>query len=392
MGTAQGYGYAMIVSPPPAGPPAIEQPAAYEISYGRISGLAAPGTRRIVVRVGGRIVRNVPLRRRRFDLRVPLETGPTRVRVETLDRQGRRAGTTIAPVFGLPAAGEPRLRRPSLDAALQRDVRRLAASFRGASAIYVQSLSSGQGAAWNAKASFPGASTLKLAIAVAALSRIDGTPGPGSRLDGLLRRMLIQSDNVAANDVERTFGGSTGGGSALVNSLMRSMGLVDTEMYGGYIPGTRIAASARERLVRRTTRQAIPVRVDEQPAWGVGKRTTAFDLASLARAVWLASGARGPLPRLQPGFTRSDARYLLFLLAHVREPGRADREVRHAPGVAVLHKAGWINAARHDNALVFWRGGVYVVAVLTYRPAGPGRAADVLAGKVAMAALRRFRG
>ena len=46
--------------------------------------------------------------------------------------------------------------------------------------------------------------------------------------------MLTYSDNAAANSTEAYFGGSTSGGSALVNSLMRSVGLVDTEMYGGY--------------------------------------------------------------------------------------------------------------------------------------------------------------
>jgi len=32
----------------------------------------------------------------------------------------------------------------------------------------------------------------------------------------------------------------------------------------------------------------IPVRVESQPAFGVGKYTTAADLARLARSVWLA--------------------------------------------------------------------------------------------------------
>ena len=53
----------------------------------------------------------------------------------------------------------------------------------------------------------------------------------------------------------------------------------------------------------------------------------------------------------------------------------------------VLHKAGWINAARHDNGLVFWRGGVFVVTVMTYRRGGAGHSSDVLAGRVARVAL-----
>jgi hypothetical protein len=142
----------------------------------------------------------------------------------------------------------------------------------------------------------------------------------------------------------------------------------------------------------RSLAGGIPLRVDSQPSWGMGKRTTAYDLASLLRAVWLASGGRGPMRTAQPGFTPSDARYLLYLLARVRDPGKIDRQVERLPGVRVLHKAGWVKAARHDNGIVLWPGGALVVTVMTYRPAGAGVASDVLAGRIAAAALQRFRG
>jgi hypothetical protein len=263
----------------------------------------------------------------------------------------------------------------------------LARRFGSTSGIYVQDLTTGAGAAWNARATFPAASSLKLAIAVTALARLEGTPLPGSTLDRLLRTMLTYSDNAAANSTEAYFGGSTSGGSALVNSLMRSVGLVDTEMYGGYeldaFGGPRRSPAGSG---------AIPLRVDYQPSWGIGKKSSAYDLASLMRGVWLASGGRGRLHTAQPGFTPTDGRYLLYLLAHVRDPGKIDREVGKLAGVRVLHKAGWINAARHDNAIVLWQGGAIVVTVMTYRSGGAGTASDVLACKVASAALRRFRG
>jgi hypothetical protein len=62
------------------------------------------------------------------------------------------------------------------------------------------------------------------------------------------------------------------------------------------------------------------------------------------------------------------------------------------PGVRVLHKAGWIQSARHDNGLVVWPGGIFVAAVTTWRPEGAGVREDVLAGTVALDALERFRG
>ena len=153
-------------------------------------------------------------------------------------------------------------------------------------------------------------------------------------------------------------------------------------MYGGYILGTRTLSG----------RPGIPSRAEEQPYWGVGKRTTAHDLAGLARAVWLAGSGKGQLRRAYPRFTPSDSRYLLYLLAHVQPGSKIAREVHDLPGVVVAHKSGWVDRARHDAGLVFWRGGVFVVAVMTYRPSGVGHSADVFAGRIAAAALTRLRG
>lgn len=375
----------MITALPPA-PPAIEQPAAYELSFGAVTGTAAPGTRRILVRVGARVLAELPLRRRRFQLRVRLPLGETSVQVVTVDGKGRRASSTVAHVLGAPTAATPRRSATRLDGVLARNLRRTAAGFGPTAGIYVENLATGAGAAWNAKATFPAASTLKLAIAVTALARTEGTPRHGSALDGLVRQMLVFSDNASANAVERMFGGSTSGGSALVNGLMRSIGLVDTEMYGGYEIETYGAAPTR--LPAGT----IPLRVESQPSWGHGKRTSAWDLASLVKGVWLASAGLGPLRSAQPGFTAGDARYLLYVLAQVRDDGKLDREVARVPGVRVLHKGGWIGTARHDAGIVLWPGGAYVGAVMTYRAAGAGTQSDVLAGRIARIALDRFRG
>jgi hypothetical protein len=131
--------------------------------------------------------------------------------------------------------------------------------------------------------------------------------------------------------------------------------------------------------------------VDEQPAIGVGKYTTAWDLATLHRAIWLASAGNGSLRRAEEGFTASDARHLLWLLAHVRDTPKLDRTVTRSRDVSVLHKAGWISAARHDSGLVFWRGGVFVISVMTWRSSGVGSSSDVLAGRCAEVALTRLR-
>lgn len=376
----------MIDTAPPPRPPVVERPAAYQVSYGAVEGRAAPGTKRVVVRVDGKVVGDFALRGRSFSLGVPLPPREVRVRVETVDGGGHRAGRTVLHVLGLPPAARPVARPLRLDRGLERDIRHLVDGYPGSGAVYVEDLATGAGAAWNARATFPAASTLKLAIAVTVLSRLDGPPVRGSDLEGLLRQMLIPSDNAAANALLVRLGGSTSGGGALVNETMRAIGLESTEMYGGYILGTAFGGS------RELAGAGVPLSVVSQPSWGIGKSTTALDLAQLLRAVWLSSGGLGPLARTGSGVTPAEARYLLYVLAHVGDRGKLARTVGGLPGVLVLHKAGWVDAARHDAGLVVWRGGILVAAAMTYRASGTGTREDAFAGRVAATALRRFRG
>jgi len=364
-------------------PPAIVQPAPYEVSYGLVTGWVAAGTRRIVVRAGGRVLADTPLRGRHFTLRLDLPPRELVLSVTSVGRFGGRATSRVADVVGLPRAASPVARNPREDAVLARQVRRLTGGFGATSAVYVENLVDGRGTAWNARARLPAASTLKLAIAIAVLAHEDGTPGPGTRLDWLLRRMLEESDNGAADDLEVALAGSTSAGGHVVDGLMRELGLTDTLMYGGYV---RDLASVAE----DGDDGPIVLRDDDQPSFGPGKYTSARDLSGLLRALWQASAGRGPLRRNEPGFNGHDARHLLYLLAHVDDTGKLDREVRKLNGVEVLHKAGWISSARHDNGLVFWPGGVLVVTVMTYRAGGVGSSSDVLAGRIAWLALRRY--
>ena len=283
----------------------------------------------------------------------------------------------MGPVLGLAASAAPRLTASIEDPALRRTVRTLARKLPGIAGIYVQDLVTGRGAAWNARARFPAASTLKLAIAVEVMRGLRGPPAKGSSIDALMRSMLIYSDNGAANRLETVIGGSTSGGSAKVNAMMRSVGLHDSEMYGGY--------ETEDRAIER----AIPITSESQPSISRTKFTTAWDLGRLLRFVHLAAGGKGPLVRRIAGFAPPEARYLLYLLAHVVDHGKLDRFLPR--NAVVAHKAGWIATARHDNGLVYWPRGAFVATVMAWSPSGVGSSADLLAGRVARAALDRFR-
>jgi hypothetical protein len=363
-------------------PPAIVSPAPREISFGRIQGRVARGTRRVLVRVDGRLAATKELHRQRFALVVPLPQHDVTLRVTAIDRFGRGASTRVGPVYGLPRETAPYDGPiPPLqgyeDAALAADVRGLARRFPGLCGLFVQDLRSGAGAAWNARARFPGASTLKLAIAVELLRELRGLPGPRTRLAGLLWQMLVYSDDRAANELLVRIGGSTSAGSTRVNAMMRALGLADSEMYGGYIVEDQVG------------RSPIPLEILGRPYF-IGKYTTAWDLARLERALHLAAGARGALvERFRGALTPGDARFLLYLLAHSRTRGGLKMYLG-GRGAVVLHKAGWTSKVRHDTGLVYSARGAFVVTVLTWNGHGIGSASDVLAGRVARAALDRF--
>lgn len=367
---------------PPLPPPAIVSPAPREVSFGRIEGRVASGTRRVRVRVDGRLVGSKNVFRRRFVLVVPLPQRDVTLRVTAVDAQGRHSSTFVGPVYGLPREAAPYEGpvpplRGYEDPALSRTVRGLARRFPGVCGVYVQNLRTGAGAAWNARARFPAASTLKLAIAVELMRGLRGIPAPGMRLAGLLWRMLVYSDDRSANELLEAIGGSTSGGSARVNSMMRALGMADSDMYGGYLVEDSIA------------RSPIPLELFGRPSF-IGKSTTAWDMARLERALHLAAGARGALVwRFRGGFTPGDARFLLYLLAHART--RGGLTYVQGGSVAVLHKAGWIEKARHDTGLVYSPDGAFVATVLTWNGSGVGGASDALASRVARAALNRFR-
>jgi beta-lactamase class A len=360
-----------ILAPAPA-PPVILTPGAREVSFGRIVGRVSAGTDLIIISVDGRVVGRRDLGGKRFNFALQLPARDVRLTIKAVDAHGRGSSTTVGPVFGLPRRAEPRgpPRRNSEDARLGRTIRSLGRAFPGSCGIYVQDLRSGAGAAWNAGAEFPAASTIKVAIAIEVLRVLGRVPRPGDRLDRLLRKVIIPSDDKAANELLVWLGGSISGGSARVNALFRALGMANTDMYGGYI----------------VQQGRIPIRTNDQPSF-VGKRTTAADLAAMMRSLNLAAFGKSTLARLS--FRPSQARFLLYLLAH-SQVSRIDRDL---PGgeTTVLQKAGWTRQVLHDAGLVYWRGGSFVAVVLTWNRRGVGASSDVLAGRVGRAAYLRFR-
>jgi hypothetical protein len=358
-------------------PPAIVAPAPREVSFGRVAGTVGPGVNRIVVLVNGREAGDEEVDGGRFEVRVSIPPRDSVVRVVAEDALGNRAARSVRNVFGVATEGSPTTTRGYEDVGLRRRIERLIREFPGTSGIYVENLTTGAGAAWNARARFPAASAVKIAIAIEVMRALGERPSPESSVGRLLDLMLIHSDNAATNELLAWLGGSATGGAAEVNETMAALGLEDSYMYGGY-------------LVATGSGPPIPLTVETQPAFE-GKYTTAWDLAQLHRGLHLAAHGRGPLlTDLEGSFTAADARFLLYTLAHSADRGKLDRYV--GPAVVVPHKAGWVSEARHDSGLVYSPDATLVVSVMTFNEAGAGESSDILAGRVVEVALRHFRG
>jgi beta-lactamase class A len=353
-------------------PPAVSAPAPREISFGRVAGKVRAGTYRVVVRVDGRAAGAVRVDEGAFDLHVDLPPRDVEVEVVAEDALGNDATTRIDAVLGLPGDAEEVAATTHEDPALGARILKLTSAFGGTSAVYVESLGTGAGAAWNARARFPAASTVKVAIAVETMRILSDRPPENSTLDTLLEAMLVESDNEAANQLLTWIGGSDSGGAASVNRTLEALDLDDTRLYGAFLTASGDGP--------------IPLEVESQPAFA-GKYTTAYDLAQLHRDLHLAATGEGPLLSLEGSFAAADARAIIWFLAHSEDTGKLDRLLGR--DTVVAHKAGWVSDARHDAGLVYTPDGAFVAAVMTWTGGDAGEASDLLAARVAKAALER---
>jgi Beta-lactamase enzyme family len=227
-----------------------------------------------------------------------------------------------------------------------RSDRRLAARLREA----LHDVETGRAAGIGAEDRYPGASTVKLGVLVAALARYGSTPAIAPDLEA----MSAWSSNLAANRLWRLVGGD-----AAVESTLRRLGAVESTYPGPYRAGTIQAAPP---LVSRRV-------------------TTARDLGRvLARLHGAALGRPRDLGATR--LTQREARIALGLLMVAD-----DSEGALVPPVPAARKHGWIDAARLTAALLYAPRGPVIVVLLTYREGIPAQAAQRLGRRVAAAAL-----
>ena len=147
------------------------------------------------------------------------------MRVSVRFLRGRRlvARAAAEGVWLLPR-GSRRARRPhTRDRRLSARLATIGAGYDGWAAIWTHDLSTGRVAGWNADASFPAASLVKLGVLVAAIDRFGAAPR-NRVVAGDIRELALRSSNLASNRLTVALGGSERGGAAIVEATLHRLG------------------------------------------------------------------------------------------------------------------------------------------------------------------------
>ncbi len=328
--------------------------------------------------IDGRFVRRVRIPRAPRRVALPLPVGLHVVRLRARGpggvRWSRSTRLWVLPESARLAKGIGGL----TDRRLQGDLVRLTGRLPALSGVYIQHLVTGCGAAVNAAARFPAASTLKTAILLDVQRRSGGAPSP--TMNHLLDQMIIDSSDRAANQVLAI----QGGGSALrgaqrATDTLRAMGLRKSLIRRPYIIES----------AERRAGPAIPLGTSAQPALFTNFISTPYELARVMVAIQRGMRGGGPLPKMGVRSTAIRTSILPRLLA-VRDRTKL---VAGAPaGVLVAHKSGYNTNVKHDAGILYLRSGPIVAVAMSWSASGVGDAiGNRFVAEVARAAAARLR-
>lgn len=290
----------------------------------------------------GRVAFRVDLPPGPYDLRVRFEAGSTLVRRDTSRR-----------VWLLPRTAVGAIRERSRDGERSHRLAALGRGFDGWAGLFVQDLTTGRTAGWNADALFPAASTVKLGVLVAALRRFGPRPEE-TRAWPEIRDLAVWSSNLASNRLLLRLGGSERAGARIAERALHRMGATSSTFTGFYRLGTATAAPAGD------SPRPVPI--------VTYRRTTAHDLARILFELH-AAGVGNGLALKRTGLTRHEARIAIGLLCSSDSRGDNRGLFRpRLPRTPMAQKHGWTTSVRHTAAIVYGRRGPTIVVVLTYRP------------------------
>jgi beta-lactamase class A len=247
---------------------------------------------------------------------------------------------------------------------LQEQIEALAKQWKGVIGVYVYDLKTGQvQASLNENTVFSAASTIKTAIMLHSYAKLDTFT---AKQEVALDKMIIESDNLAANTMLAASVGGTStekalAGAMAMSALLEDLGLSYTYQY--------VPFEAAEYLEKRKLKVTAGPKQDGEPPYtdsGRYLRTTPLEMAQIYLYIEQCSRGEGPLIAQ---FDTLNAERCREMLARLERNGDVTRMMAGLPkGAQVAHKSGWIEDMQSDVGIVRSPGGDFIVAIYVYRP------------------------
>lgn len=254
---------------------------------------------------------------------------------------------------------------------LQEQIEALAKQWKGVIGVYVYDLNTGQvQAGLNENTVFSAASTIKTAIMLHAYASLDTFT---TKQEAALDKMIIESDNLAANTMLAAAVGGTSTEKALAGAMAMSAWLDDLGLAHTY---QYVPFEAADYLQKRKLKVTAGPKQDGEPPYtesGRYLRTTPLEMAQIYLYLEQCSRGKGPLIAQ---FDTLNAKRCREMLTRLERNGDFTRMMAGLPkGVQVAHKSGWIEDMQSDVGIVRSPGGDFIIAIYVYRPLNGGKPA-----------------
>lgn len=241
---------------------------------------------------------------------------------------------------------------------------RYTADFPGFAAIYLRDLTTDEEAVVDPDVAFSGMSTIKIAIALAVMQKLDGgiqADDPTSANVGQwLDYALGESNNYAANQLLQWLGdGDISAGTRRFTELMRDLGFASTYMQSGY--GTNVILPQ------------IPTPGNQRDDWDTNPdsniQSTPREMGEILALIYQCMQNEGLLAeRYADTITPDECETILFYMSHDEFQemiwgGLPDKQNRW-----LVHKHGFAFESHSDVALIWGPTGPYVLSIFFFRP------------------------
>lgn len=249
-------------------------------------------------------------------------------------------------------------------AQIREQVELMAAQWDGVVGFYLYDLQSGATVTLNTDTVFSGASVMKAPIMLYAYTALEQF---NADQEEWLRRMIVESDNLAANDLLAASVGGQGTDDALVgvramNVMLRALGLKHTYQNLPYEAYDYIVGLRRIQIESGPAREGNPPYTEADPL----VRTTPTEISRIFLLIEQCSRGEGDLLE-QFAETLSAAR-CGEMIAWLEQNGDDTRMVSGLPATArVAHKSGWVGDMQADVGIVRSPGGDFLLAVYLYQ-------------------------